>query len=104
MTHLQRRLSHAEAIQPRNGGPRHPFLLTSPSHAQSNCRPHDAMLMLLGVNWKERVVATGVENRGSLVELLVSEGGKTWTIIVTSPDGHSCIVSSGTDWRQKEQT
>jgi hypothetical protein len=35
---------------------------------------------------------------GSLLEVLASPSG-TWTIIVTIPNGPTCLVSSGEGWR-----
>ncbi len=36
---------------------------------------------------------------GALVELLTTKDGTTWTIILTSPQGRSCLIASGEGWR-----
>ena len=43
-------------------------------------------------------MAIGVAD-GALVELLTAKDGITWTIILTSPKGVSCLVASGDGWR-----
>ena len=42
-------------------------------------------------------------SEGSLVEVLTDAKGGTWTIIVTSPEGMSCLVLSGEGWQAKLQ-
>ena len=44
-------------------------------------------------------MAVGVTNKGALVEVLTSADGGTWTIIVTTPQGMSCLVAAGEGWR-----
>ena len=40
---------------------------------------------------------------GGVVEILTSPDGNTWTIIVTTPQGMSCLVAAGEGWRAVEQ-
>jgi len=44
----------------------------------------------------------GLASNGSIVEVIASESGETWTIIVTPPEGKSCVVASGTFWESME--
>jgi hypothetical protein len=44
-----------------------------------------------------------VTNSGGLVEVLSDGKGGTWTIIVTTPQGMSCLVAAGEGWRNMEQ-
>jgi hypothetical protein len=39
----------------------------------------------------------GLAASGSIVEILVSQTG-SWTILVTSPNGTSCVVAVGDYW------
>jgi hypothetical protein len=39
-----------------------------------------------------------VQANGHLVEVFASNDGTSWTIVVTRPDGWSCIVAVGEDW------
>ena len=45
----------------------------------------------------ESHVGAGVAASGALIELFVAPTG-TWTLIVSGPDGKSCIVSHGDGW------
>ena len=42
-------------------------------------------------------------NTGGLVEVLTDGKGGTWTIIVTTPQGMSCLVAAGEGWRSMQQ-
>jgi len=48
-------------------------------------------------------VAIGVTNKGGLVEVLTTGDGNTWTIIVSMPNGTSCMVAAGEGWRSMER-
>lgn len=68
--------------------------------AQSpQCNDRDVVLDLLSQKYKEHPVAVGVANNGGLVEVLTSADGETWSIIITSPKGMSCLVAAGEGWR-----
>ncbi len=81
------------------------FLLSWPmdAMAQSKCAPRDDALALLAQKYGETPVAIGVTNKGDLVELLTTADGTTWTIIVTSHHGISCMVAAGEGWRNVPQ-
>jgi hypothetical protein len=38
---------------------------------------------------------------GTLLEVLTADDGATWTIIVSRPDGLSCVVAAGQNWQDK---
>ena len=78
-------------------------LLSSTAAAQSQCNDRDKVLGLLAQKYKEAPVASGVTNNGGLVEVLTDTKGGTWTIIVTTPQGVSCLVAAGEGWRAMEQ-
>ncbi len=61
------------------------------------------MIRLLSKKYQEAPVASGITNQGSLVEVLTDARGGTWTIIITSPQGMSCLVFSGESWRGLQQ-
>jgi hypothetical protein len=73
------------------------------SAQQPQCNDRDNVLALLAKKYKETPVAAGVTSTGGLVEVLSNDKGGTWTIIVTSPKGVSCLVAAGEGWRQMEQ-
>ncbi len=73
-------------------------LLSAPAAAQNSCGPREAVLELLGNQYDETTVAVGLANSGGVVEVLASNDGSTWTIMLTMPDGNSCVVASGEAW------
>ncbi len=66
------------------------------------CGPRSEVVAGLAKKYQESPVAIGVTSGGGLVEVLSSSGGETWTIIVSSPEGISCLVTSGEGWRKME--
>ena len=40
----------------------------------------------------------GLANNGGVLEILVSQSSESWTIIVTMPNGVSCLVAAGESW------
>lgn len=66
------------------------------------CGPRSAILGALEQTYGERPAGRGVVNAGQLVELLVSPGGATWSLVTTSPRGRSCVIVRGSDWRTRE--
>lgn len=70
----------------------------SPAAAQAICASHEDMTELLGKRYKEQTVAIGIANNGHLIEVFTSVEGSTWTIIMTTPQGQSCVVADGKSW------
>jgi hypothetical protein len=77
------------------------FLVSSVAMAQVPCGQRDKFVEWLAVKHKEAPIATGVSSNGRLIEMLSTHDGDTWTLIVTSPDGNSCLIASGQGWRAK---
>ncbi len=77
------------------------FLVSSVATAQVYCGQRDKVVELLAEKYKETPIATGVSSNGSLIEVLSTHDGDTWTLIVTSSDGNSCLIASGQGWRAK---
>ncbi len=71
--------------------------LALPASAQSVCGERSKFLEHLGSKYQEGPVAMGLVSDGNVLEVLASDGG-SWTIIVTRPDGKSCVVATGDGW------
>lgn len=76
---------------------------TKADAATAACQQRDDVLKHLAGKYSEAPVAVGVTNTGGLVEVLSSGEEGTWTIIVTSPTGLSCLMAAGEGWRPLEQ-
>ncbi len=64
------------------------------------CDQRKKVLGHLAQKYKEAPIAAGVTASGGLVEVLTTGDGNTWTIIVSQPNGLSCLVAAGEGWRK----
>jgi len=69
-----------------------------PNPAQQ-CDQRARVLGHLAQKYKEAPVAIGVTSTGGMVEVLTTGDGGTWTIILSNPNGTSCLVAAGEGWR-----
>ena len=76
---------------------------TGAATAQPQCDQRDSVLQVLQQKYKEAPVALGVTHNGGLVEVLTTGNGNTWSIIVTTPQGMSCLVAAGEGWKAMQQ-
>ena len=73
----------------------------SPAAAQSACASH-AEVTLLGSVHSEAQVSIGLMRNGGVVEVFSTGDGASWTMVMTTTDGVSCVVASGEAWEQFE--
>ena len=70
-------------------------LATVPAKAAgTRCAPRDVALTHLTTKYEEARRSIGLAANGVVVETWASDSG-SWTILVTRPDGISCMVASG---------
>ena len=62
------------------------------------CDARTTVLTTLNGNYAEKPNAMGLANNGTVVEVLRSEDG-SWTIIMTAPNGVSCLLVTGEHWQ-----
>jgi len=67
--------------------------------AQTQCGPHRRIVDVLAGKYGEAPKAIGTVSGNHFMEVYVSQAG-SWTILVTSADGNSCILASGMDWEE----
>ena len=65
------------------------------------CGPHTDVIKALGDRFHETQSATALTSAGTLLEVLTASDGATWTIVVSRPDGLSCVVAAGQNWQDK---
>ena len=70
---------------------------TGSANASFQCGAHKQMIEVLASKYSEAPKAIGTVNERRFMEVYVSKSG-SWTILVTSADGNSCIVAAGQDW------
>lgn len=77
------------------------LLAAAPAYAQSAaCSSRDEVLKQLSSHYSEAPVGMGVVSNGSIIEFLSSKAGQTWTIILTMPNGVSCLIAAGESWER----
>lgn len=62
------------------------------------CGARTTILLELKGTYAEKPNAMGLASNGSVIEVLRSEDG-SWTIIVTMPNGVSCLLATGEYWQ-----
>lgn len=69
------------------------------ARAQGNCAERAIVTEHLASKFGEDFAGGGLRNAQSIFEVWVSHENGTWTIIQTQADGTSCVMASGTHWR-----
>lgn len=65
--------------------------------------PHgQAVANLASPPWNERRVGQAIDGDGNVVEFFANPKGESWTIIRTSPDGLSCVLTAGEGWEMSD--
>ena len=62
------------------------------------CAQHDQVVKWLLKDYAEVPISIGLSSSGAVLEVFASPGGDTWTIVVTMPNGTSCLVANGEGW------
>jgi len=70
-----------------------------PAQAQFRaCGDGTGLIAHLQKEWGEDTAALALEDRGGLVRILRNPDTGTWSLLVTQPDGLTCLVMSGQAW------
>jgi hypothetical protein len=64
------------------------------------CGKHSAFVEALKTKFNESRQAIGISGTNSVIEFYLSEAG-TWTMLVTSANGVTCIMAAGHSWDGK---
>jgi len=75
-------------------------LLAAPARGQSHCADRDVVIKQLAAKYGESYAGGGLRGSGAIFEVWRSSEHRTWTIIKTLPNGKSCVMAAGTDWRE----
>ena len=68
------------------------------SHAHAACLDRQDTISKLQNQYGEKLSARGLASNGkAMIELLTSRDG-SWTMLITTTDGRTCIIGSGHDW------
>lgn len=64
---------------------------------RADCGPRAQVLQVLAERYSETRRGIGLSGPSSVVELFAADSG-SWTVLVTLPDGRSCLLLSGQGW------
>ncbi len=67
--------------------------------AQPVCGSHQSIAESLKQSYTETPVSMGVTSGGGIIEVFSSPKG-TWTLVITQPNGMSCLIAAGQDWEE----
>ena len=76
--------------------------VSAEAQERMNCNTREYMADALTTEYAEQPAGLGVTNDGTVVELWQGGGGSSWTLLLSMPNGNSCIVGAGNDWIQLE--
>jgi hypothetical protein len=62
------------------------------------CAGRKDILGRLAAQFKETPRSMGLSRSGTVIEVLASPDGITWTIVQTYPNGTSCMMAAGHNW------
>ena len=59
------------------------------------CIDREAAIRHLQGKFSEVPAALGLTNAGEMLEVFTSDEGRSWTMLLTTPDGNTCLVATG---------
>lgn len=77
------------------------FGLSSAS-AQVPCSPREQLVTTLTKQFKETPVGIGLAQPGQVLEVFASPSG-SWSMVMTMPNGTSCLIAAGENWEMINQ-
>ncbi len=66
--------------------------------AMPHCGSRDDVVASLADQYDETHRASGLESETGLMEIWASDAGGSWTILLTRPDGQTCVMATGSHW------
>ena len=66
------------------------------------CGPRKAMLTKLANSLHQQPSSVALTDDGQLLEVVKSDTDLVGVILITSPQGFSCIIAEGDDWQSKK--
>ena len=67
------------------------------AQAQMVCGDRGSVVAGLESDFSEAPISMGLASNGSIIEVFASND-HTWTIVMTRPDGTSCVLMAGENW------
>jgi len=76
------------------------FAIAAPSiaQAQSVCGKRESMISSLKQKFGESERGMGLSGAEAVIEIWSSDETGTWTIVMTRPNGITCVMAAGESW------
>lgn len=71
--------------------------------AQESCGPREQVVKMLEKRHAEAPVSMGLAMNGAVVEVFSTVDGTSWTLLMTMPDGRTCMMAAGESWMSVTQ-
>jgi hypothetical protein len=68
-----------------------------PAYSQAICGKHAQIARQLESDYSEKRLGLGLASNGAVLEVYTATDGN-WTILMTFPDGRSCLMAEGEGW------
>ena len=78
-----------------------PIVASAASGPAPVCGARDDILNKLASDYREEPASVALTSDGQLLEVLKSDSMMTWSILITNPNGVSCLVANGESWQDK---
>lgn len=79
-------------------------LITSMANAQQgNCAQRDQVVERLAAKYGEALKSRGLVPNNGVIELYSALKTGTWTIVITLPNGMTCLVAAGSFWEDLDR-
>ena len=65
------------------------------------CAARTDVVAKLASKYHEQPSSMALTNDGRLLEVLKSDDGTSWSILITTPKGVSCLIAAGENWQDK---
>ncbi len=62
------------------------------------CSARTDVLTTLATNYHQQLSSMALTSDGRLLEILKSRDATTWSILITTPKGVSCVIAAGENW------
>jgi len=80
------------------------FVLCGGARAAAVCMPWADLKPRVAKAWHEFPIDVGVINAQTVVEIMASPDGATFTVVIVDAAGRACAILSGTGWEGVEPT
>ncbi len=80
------------------------MVLAAQQVSAQNCAPREDVIKQLAKSYGETRRGIGIARQGAVMEVFASDQTGSWTIVVTLPEGVTCLIASGKSYETLVET